>query len=207
MNKINILKKSISAGMLISIGSVVKLQCSNQIVGAILFSIGLFFICSFNMYLFTGKIAYINKNNWHDYPVIWLGNLIGCILSAILIRLANPNITDISEKIINQKFCINIFSVSILAFFCGMIMYLSVDNYKSSNSDISKVFGIVIGVTVFLLCGFEHSIADMSYISLGIKDINDIPYSALFLITVSLFNAIGSLFIKYLLTTRCRRNK
>ena len=41
-----ILKKSIAAGIMIGIGATVKLCCDNQILGALLFSIGLFFICN-----------------------------------------------------------------------------------------------------------------------------------------------------------------
>ena len=45
----DIMKKSIAAGVMISIGVTVKLCCSSQIIGALLFSIGLFFICYLDM--------------------------------------------------------------------------------------------------------------------------------------------------------------
>lgn len=194
-----ILWKSICAGILISIGAIVKLQCKNTVVGAIMFSIGLFFICSLQMNLFTGKIGYINKNNWTNYPIIWIGNLDGCLISAILIRIANPNINMIAREVMYQKFEMSLLSASIMAFFCGIIMYLAVENYLSSNSDISEVFGLVIGVTVFILCGFEHSIADAAYLLFAVNESNEIIKSMVFILDVTVFNAIGSIIIRALL--------
>ena len=46
-------------------------------------------------------------------------------------------------------------------------MYLAVDGFKRSNDPLIQVLGIFLGVPVFILCGMEHSIADMYYISAG----------------------------------------
>lgn len=196
---VGILRKSVCAGILISIGAIVKLQCANAVVGAIMFSIGLFFILSMQMYLFTGKIGYITKDNWLIYPIIWFGNLVGCVISAILIRLANPNINMIAREVMYQRFDMDFLSISILAFFCGIIMYLAVENYFSSKSDISRVFGVIIGVAVFILCGFEHSIADMAYLSIAFNDFDEAIKSMVFILNVTAFNAIGSIIFRVLL--------
>lgn len=198
-NKIKVLNKAISAGILIGIGAFVKMQCDNQIIGSLLFSIGLFFICSMNMNLFTGKIAYIDKTNWKNYPLIWIGNLIGCSLFALLIRLSNPNVVKIASSITLNKLNTEYVSIPITAFFCGIIMYLAVDNYKTSTLGFSKIFGIVIGVMVFLLCNFEHSIADMAYVSMAINSIYEVPKFLSFIAVVSIFNGIGSVTMKKLL--------
>ena len=199
MSKTAMFKKSIAAGVLIGIGAVIKLLSADGIVGSVLFSIGLFFICTLDMYLFTGKIGYINKENWKDYPIIWIGNLLGAIISMALVRIAVPELHNIVQTIMMAKIENNILSTMILSLFCGIIMYLCVDNYKKSESGISKVFGIVIGVTVFLLAGFEHSIADMAYASLFVSNFIDVINSIIFLLIVSAFNAIGSNAIRFLL--------
>lgn len=205
MNKLTIFKKSVAAGALIGIGAVVKLSCDNQVIGSVLFSVGLFFICSFGMYLFTGRIAYISRENWKEYPIIWIGNLIGSAVSMILVRTAKPEIHESARSVMLSKLGNNIFSVCVLAFFCGIIMYLAVDNYKTSDSGVSKVFGVVIGVTVFMLCGFEHSIADMAYAALAVQTAEEVLKSFVFIIIVSVFNAIGSLSIKALLSSRGKK--
>lgn len=198
----DIMKKSIAAGSMISIGVTVKLCCSNQIIGALLFSIGLFFICYLDMSLFTGKIGYINKKNWTEYPLIWIGNFVGCAISMILIRLSKPEITDTVNNVLNAKIHMDIIPLSILSLFCGVLMYLAVNNYKTSNSDNSKLFGIIIAVVVFLLSGFEHSIANMAYSVLYISNMNDFIECLRVIMISTVFNAIGSVTIRKLLKTR-----
>ena len=64
----------------------------------------------------------------------------------------------------------------IRGFFCGILMYLAVSIYKEKNS----VLGILFCVPVFILCGFEHSIADMFYLGAsGIFSVKIIPFTAL----------------------------
>lgn len=201
MDNLSIFLRSVAAGILIGIGAVVKLSCSDPVTGSVLFSIGLFFICCFGLYLFTGKITHINKNNWKEYPIIWGGNFTGCIASMLLARIAKPELHDAAKKIMSAKLDNNLISVSILALFCGVIMYLAVDNYKNSNSEISKVCGIVIGVTVFLMCGFEHSIADMAYAVLAVTDITNAVKCIIFILVVSAFNGFGSILMKKLSTS------
>ncbi len=59
--------------MMIGIGSAVYLTLDNKIIGALLFSIGLFMICSFSMYLYTGKIGYIFKTkNKPNCFIVWI---------------------------------------------------------------------------------------------------------------------------------------
>ena len=196
---INILKRSIAAGILISLGAVVKLRCENQLAGDVLFSIGLYFICSYGMYLFTGKIGYINKTNWAQYPVIWIGNLLGCIIAMLLIRVADPCYHTAVSTMMEVKLGQSIVTTAVLSFFCGVIMYLAVENSLRQQAHVSKIFGIVIGVTVFLISGFEHSIADMAYSVLYITTATDATECLIFVLCVSVFNALGAITMRWIL--------
>ena len=72
--------KSIFAGIMIGIAGTVYLRVDNNIVGALLFSIGLLVICMYGMNLYTGKIGYIliNKLNYiYELLITILGNFIG----------------------------------------------------------------------------------------------------------------------------------
>ena len=51
------------AGISISLGGTVFLACDSKIVGAVLFSVGLFSICAFGFHLFTGKVCYVFDND------------------------------------------------------------------------------------------------------------------------------------------------
>ena len=57
-----ILFKSFLAGIMIAIGGTVFLSIENKVIGASLFSIGLFGVLIYNLNLYTGKIGYLITN-------------------------------------------------------------------------------------------------------------------------------------------------
>ena len=72
--------------------------------------------------------------------------------------------TMISEKaktLADIKLNDTLISILILSFFCGILMYLAVNTYKEVK-DIGKYLAVFLGVIVFILCGFEHCIANMT---------------------------------------------
>lgn len=75
----------------IAIGGVVFLSLDNRIIGSALFTIGLFTVCAFGLNLFTGKVCYALENG-RIYnlalPLIWLGNLVGTGITALIVRLS-----------------------------------------------------------------------------------------------------------------------
>ena len=152
------IKKSISAGIMIGIGATAYLLCENKIIAAFLFAAGLFAICTFEMNLFTGKIAYIfeNKNSPNCF-VVWIGNLIGCFLTSLPIRLAIPEITQKAYLLVEHKLHNNLLSTVFLSMFCGALMYLAVENYKANKNEFAKIVGLFLNVVVFIICGFEHT--------------------------------------------------
>ena len=47
------------------------------------------------------------------------------------------------------------------------MIFVGVDNYKNNPHDFGKYFGILLAIPVFILCGFEHCIANMYYFSVA----------------------------------------
>ena len=196
-------RKAAAAGVSISIGATVYLACESRLLGAMLFTIGLFVICAFGLNLFTGKIGYVLENRNHpNCLVIWLGNFVGCAAASGLIRLAKPGLFDTASKLVAAKLSLSWYSVLSLGFFCGILMYLAVENYRSNPNDFGKVTGLFLCVSVFILCGFEHSIADMCYCVFGISSWKELPQIFLFLVAVSLANSLGSLTVRALTKER-----
>ena len=193
---INSLLKGIYAGVMIGMGGTIYLSMSNPVIGAILFSIGLLMICVYKMNLYTGMIGYVieNKLNYFITLIFTLvGNLIGTMLTAYLVlntRIANISIK--AKEISMIKIHDNYLSIFILAMFCGMLMYIAVNNYKKGEDSIIKYLSIIICVIVFILCGFEHCIANMYYISLA----KVWSLKAILIMLVMIFgNSIGSIVI------------
>lgn len=190
--------KAVASGICIAIGGTVYMACANKYLGAFLFAVGLITICAFGFNLYTGKIGYIiNNRNRPDCIVIWFGNLVGTVISGILIRIAKPSLVDTGAAMLESKFSLSPIKVLILGLFCGILMYIAVDNWKNSDNNVSKVVGIFVCVPVFIIAGFEHSIADMFYCAVGVRTMGDIGHATLFLLLVTLGNTAGALIFRF----------
>ena len=81
---------AVLAGLSIGLGGVIFLSLDNRVLGAALFTVGLFTVCTFGLNLFTGKVCYVFQNDRTyalNLPVIWLGNLVGTGLTALCVGL------------------------------------------------------------------------------------------------------------------------
>lgn len=185
--------KAIGAGVMIGIGATVFLACENKVVGALMFTVGLFAICSFGLNLFTGKIGYIFSNKNHpDCLTIWLGNLIGCVVTGAAVRIARPEFHEKALAMVDAKLEKSIPALLILSFFCGVLMYAAVENFRRNKDSVSGIFGIVMCVSVFILSGFEHSVADMCYCVYAVTSAGYAGRSLLMLLIVSVGNSLGA---------------
>ena len=196
-----IFAKSVAAGICIGIGTAVQLSCDNKYIGAFLFSIGLFYICCFKLNLYTGRVGYIIEHqNKPNILLIWLGNLTGCLMCCIPLRIVRPEFAETASIIMKRKIQGGVFELIIEGVFCGIIMFFAVEGFVSHKDIIAKYLGILLSVPIFILCGFEHSIADMCYSIYMISSINTLKDSSLVVMAVSISNAVGAILINYLLT-------
>ena len=168
-DNLKVLVRAILAGVMISIGGTIYLALDNKMLGAFLFSIGLFAICANGFNLYTGKIGYVidNKPKYLiELLFTLIGNLIGTVGCGYLLFLSRQGdkLRSTAQAISTIKLNDNLLSIFILSIFCGIIMYLAVDLYKKLT-DFGKYMGIFMGITVFILAGFEHCVANMYYFS------------------------------------------
>lgn len=195
LNRLKTFMSAILAGVCISLGGAVYLSLDNKIVGSILFAVGLFVICTMGLNLFTGKVCYVfdNKPDYViDVIIIWLGNLAGTFLSARLQLLTRygTNLSDKAKGICETKLGDNLLSIFILAVFCNIMIYIGVEGYKSIKHEIGKYISLFLGVVIFILCGFEHCIANMYYYTMAdVWSINSLFY----LIVMTIGNAVGGI--------------
>ena len=149
---------------------------------------------SFNLY--TGKVGYlvVNKLSYLiELLISLIGNFLGTFLVGNLIRLTRfKSYSKVALDIVNTKLNDNLLSIFILAIFCGMIMFIAVNNYKKENSDIGKYLAIIMGVMAFILCGFEHCVANMFYFSVASIFSFKVFY---YLLVMILGNTLGSILI------------
>lgn len=164
--------RAVLAGMMVGVGGTVFLSVNNQFVGSFLFALGLFAICQLGLWLYTGKIGYAYKGD-AKYPAqllcTWLGNFVGTASVGILMRMTRIG-AAISEKAMTMcsvKASDGLWSVFVLSLFCGVLMALAVENYGRNPRSFAGIFGLILCVMVFILCSFEHCIANMFYFTVA----------------------------------------
>lgn len=194
-----ILKDFVSAflaGVMISLGGAVYLACENKIVGAIMFSVGLTVILIFSFLLFTGKTAYVFQNKPSyllTLCLIWIGNIAGCMATGALIFLSKPALSETAVELCTKKLTQSPIQTIILGALCGILVYIAVDFFRSDDDKKHYVKYLLVFtcVPVFILCGFEHSVADMFYFAAS-----KMLYSGsgiVYILWVSLGNLIGAI--------------
>ncbi len=178
----------IAAGLMIIIGCAVYLACENKVVGAIFFSVALLTICYKGYSLFTGKVGFLpEKHGKEDVSVLLLGllgNATATCALGYLLGLAMPNLREAAVNSYNAKLAQEWYQTLVRAAFCGVLMYVAVSVFKENKS----VVGIIFAVPVFILSGFEHSIADMGYFAISGQAS---AKAFLFIVNVLIGNSIG----------------
>ena len=182
---------SILAGIAISIGCTAFLFTEK----AIYFPIGLFIVCFFGLYLFTGKVPYAKDKQ--DLPMLgitFVGNMIGAILTGIVIRCAKPALIEKAAGLCKTKLGEG-YALIPLAILCNVLIFVAVDVYKNTNADpIFRFAGLWMATTVFVICGFEHCVANAFYFALaGMTGSGPVAYILLNMV----FNAVGGLLAFY----------
>lgn len=190
------LTNSFLAGVMIAIGGTVFLSLENKVLGAIFFSIGLFMIVTRNFHLYTGKVGYLFDNDLKyviEVLVTIVGNFIGTFFIGFILRYTRiyETIKLKADSLCLVKLSDSIPSILILSFMCGMLMYLAVNGYRDGKDTFSKYASVFLCVIIFILCGFEHSIANMYYFSVSGYSLRVFGVLGLMI----LGNGIGGVFI------------
>ena len=194
MKHLNALKKAIVAGVLIGIGCTVYLNMDNSIAASFLFGLGLFTIINLELNLFTGKIGYLGKNNYIEILITLIGNAIGVNIMAFLIKQTrlNDRLVEKAIPIVDNKLSDTYISLFLLAVFCGMLMFIAVATFKK-QPNILGTLAVFLCVSVFILAGFEHCIANMGIFTVAFCLVPGLSLGAMAksMLIVTLGNMIG----------------
>lgn len=200
MKRLKTFVYGVLAGISIAIGGTAFLSVESKALGALLFTVGLFTICTFGFSLFTGKVCYVFERDGDyalDLPFIWLGNLCGTWLTAFVESQTRSGaaLAEKAQAMCRVKLDDGILSIFLLAVFCNILIYIAVDGFNKNPHELGKYLSLVFGVTVFILCGFEHCVANMYYFSIaGMWSAKTLGY----VLVMTLGNAAGGVLIPLL---------
>ena len=178
------------AGASISIGAAIYLSCQSKVAGALLFSIGLILVVTYGFNLYTGMIGYVRSGR-ELLRALWafLANALGCMLSLLM-----PNgEASRAAELWQGKLENGLLTVFVRAVVCGVLIFACV-NYAKKHDGVAALAYIVLAVAAFILCGAEHSVADICFLfaarAFSLQ-------SALFILVVAAGNAVGSLVLSF----------
>lgn len=177
---------SIYSGIFLSLAAISSTVASSMItnysiskfMAALIFPMGLILIIFMKTELFTGNslmtIPLLNKNinikkllrNW---ILVYIGNLLGSILVAYLIS-ETPLVDKLKDTFINianAKITLDFKEALILGIFCNLLVCTSVYLAGIAKSNVEKILVIFIPIFIFIILSFEHSVANMFYLSIG----------------------------------------
>ena len=161
---LKILRSSIFAGICIGtagfgfLASGIQSETYGSLVGAVLFSLGLLAVVGYKLKLYTGTAGFIEKNQVGELFLILLGNIIGCLCLALLARVSPMDIQGAAQNILELRLRTGALRCGLLGIGCGFLMTTAVTFARQE-----KYLPLLLGVPLFIVCGFTHCVADAFY--------------------------------------------
>lgn len=158
-----------------------------KLLGGLVFCLGLILVIGAGAELFTGNnlimMAWASGKvstfrllrNW---VIVYLGNFVGSVLTAVFMLLSQQytfggNAIGLNAlNIASGKLTYGFTQALVLGIFCNALVCLAVWLAAGARSATDKILAVIFPITAFVAAGFEHSVANMYFIPIGlfIKD-------------------------------------
>ena len=184
---------AIAAGALIAFGAQVSLTVMTgteqlswgiaKLVGAMTFATGLMMVVLTGAELFTGNVmmtfAVIERKTsiWkllRNWSIVYAGNFVGSILLAYLVYLSGCSHNShealgvLSLNTAYMKVNLTFLEAFTRGILCNWLVCLAIWMASSSRHVIGKIFAIFFPIMTFVASGYEHSIANMYFLTNGL---------------------------------------
>ena len=185
---------AVLAGAFIALGAVFATTVATGTTGALpfgvsrllvglVFCLGLILVIVGGAELFTGNnliiMAWASRRvttfcllrNW---AIVYVGNLVGALGTVILVFLtrqyttAGGSVGTTVLSIADGKVNLGFLQAFVLGIMCNILVCLAVWLSYSARSTVDKIASILFPITAFVAAGFEHSVANMYFIPIGL---------------------------------------
>jgi len=155
----------------------------SKLVGGIVFSLGLILVVVAGAELFTGNALMVGSRAsgkirlsqlFKNWGIVYFTNLIGSLLLVVIVfysqfwTLDGLKVGVNALSIANAKVNLAFWPAFARGILCNTLVCLAVWLCFSARSTVDKIFAILFPITAFVACGFEHSVANMYFIPMGI---------------------------------------
>jgi len=120
----------------------------------------------------SGKVS--TPSLLRNWTIVYIGNFIGSITAAVLVfasrqyLFGNGSVGQTALGIANSKVHLGFLQAIALGVLCNIMVCLAIWLTFSARSTIDKIAAIIFPITAFVAAGFEHSIANMYFIPMGL---------------------------------------
>ncbi|NLC95838.1 MAG: formate/nitrite transporter family protein [Bacilli bacterium] len=173
--------------------------------GALVFTVGIILVVLTGSELFTGNclviLGYCNKQyglgNFFKYlGIVWISNFIGSLLLVCIIyfsKMPNDIVIGTIKDISVQKTSLDFIVALMRGILCNILVALGVYASYAAKDVSGKILASAIPVFLFVLCGYEHSVANMFILPLSMFYDSGITVIDIFknIIPVTIGNFIG----------------
>lgn len=178
---------AVLAGVFIAFGAAASTAVSVGLSGGAaaavkgaVFPVGLILVVLCGAELFTGNCLLVSPvaereiklsgmlKNW---GIVYLGNLVGGVLIAVLVTTSGVLNAATGAAVISTavtKSAMNFGEAVLRGVLCNMLVCLAVWAAMSSKNIAGKILALYLPVFAFVACGFEHSVANMYYLTAGL---------------------------------------
>jgi formate/nitrite transporter len=154
-----------------------------KLLGGVVFCLGLVLVVVAGAELFTGNALMVGSRasgkikltqllqNW---GIVYFTNLVGSLLLVVVVfysqfwALNGYMVGANALAIANAKVSLAFWPAFARGILCNALVCLAVWLCFGARTTVDKIFAIVFPITAFVACGFEHSIANMYFIPMGI---------------------------------------
>ena len=154
-----------------------------SVLGGLCFSLGLICVIVAGAELFTGNCLMViaasgKKIAWgamlKNWGIVWVGNLVGSLVAVALGYLSDmPNMNGgaVGEAFVSVaagKLALPFGTAFVKGILCNMLVCLAVWIGFSARTVTDKIVGLILPITAFVACGFEHCVANMFFLPMGL---------------------------------------
>ncbi len=192
---------AILAGMFIGMGALFMTFVNSdstlsfsvqKVLGGVCFSLGLISVIVAGAELFTGNSLMVcgacsGKISWgalvKNWIIVWIGNFVGSLLLVGIIVMCacwSMNNGAVGNAMINVAYGKINLDWSVIFFrgiMCNVLVCLAVWMAFSGRTVIDKIFTSIIPVAAFVAMGFEHCVANMFFLPMGVVALNTVGYT------------------------------
>lgn len=176
---------AVLAGAFIAFGAAVATAAgayaSNAaLVKGLVFPVGLVLVIVCGSELFTGNCLLISPligkdikigGFFKNLAIVYAGNFLGGLLIAVLVvysHVQNQTVAEACVAAAAAKSNMGFGDALLRGILCNMLVCLAVWASMASSSTAGKIMALYLPVLAFVVCGFEHSVANMYYLSAGL---------------------------------------